>query len=229
MHLTSIDIKHKNNEKIVPLPTKKNVLNEELVHKRRKRKNTKRQQVRELAIKKYDENGGAITILDLQACFRLTKAQAQSQIKHLHMEKYLFTADDLKKQSIVFKGKKRERPQKYYLTEMKAKIIEDNKNNVQNDTTGLSPIDNQKIQYLKDVLILISLVMLYIHNLQILVYVDKKYFDDLKDIKPAPINGAKTQSKNGLASGIFECEICLLSQRSRNDIRNVQRKSGSYP
>ncbi len=70
---------------------------------------------------------------------------------------------------------------------MKARMIEDNKNNVHNDNTGISPIDNQKIQSLKDVLILISLVMLYIHNLQILIYVDKKYYEDITDIKPAPI------------------------------------------
>ena len=182
-------------KKNVPLPSKKSVLNHELVHKRRRRKYTKRQQVKELAKKKYDENGGAITILDLQLSFRINKAQAQRLIKHLHMEKFLFTADDLKKQGIVLKGKKRERPQKYYLTEMKAKIIEDNKNNVQNDTTGISPIDNQKIQNLQDVLIRISLVMLYIHKLQIMTFIDKKYYNDIKDIMPAPINGAKTYNQ----------------------------------
>lgn len=48
-------------------------------------------------------------------------------------------------------------------------------NNVQNGITEIYLIDNQKIQNLKDVLIFISLVMLYIHNLQILIYVDKKY------------------------------------------------------
>ncbi len=192
LYLTSVNVVHRNNEKNVPLDSKKSVHNDELVHSNRQRRYTKRQQVKELAKKKYDENGSAITILDLQVGFKINKVQAQRQIKHLHTEKFLYTVDDLKKQGIVFNGKKRERPQKYYLTEMKARIIEDNKNNVQNDTTGISPIDNQKIQNLHDWLRQVSQVMLYVHKLQIRTCVSKECYDDLKDIMPAPINGAKT-------------------------------------
>ena len=96
-----------------------------------------------MAKKKYDANGQGIAIMDLQAAFRLTKGQAQRRLKHLLMEKFLFTADDLVKQGINLKGFKRERPQKYYLMEMRARIIEDNKNNVQNSTTGIGLIDTQ--------------------------------------------------------------------------------------
>ncbi len=55
--MASVDVAGTNKDNNVPIPSKKNVLNEELVHKRRKRKNTKRQQVSELAKRKYDENG----------------------------------------------------------------------------------------------------------------------------------------------------------------------------
>jgi hypothetical protein len=89
---------------------RKVLLNDELVHKRRKRKYVKRQQVREPARKKYDENGVAITVLDLQVSFRLSKAQAQRLIKHLLATKILFTATDLNKQGIPLKNFKRKNP-----------------------------------------------------------------------------------------------------------------------
>ncbi len=167
--------------KNAPLSLKKNALNKELVHIDTTRRYTKRQQVKEIAKKKYDENGGAITILDLQVSFRLTKAQAQRQIKHLHMEKFLFTADDLKKQGIVFKGKKRERPQKYYLMDMKAKIIEDNKNNVQNDTTGISLLEQYKIQTFRESLTQLapSCPCRYIHKIQIRAKINKEHYGEL--------------------------------------------------
>jgi hypothetical protein len=77
----------------------------------------------------------------------------------------LFTADDLIKQGIHLKGFKRERPQRYYLTEMKARIIGDNKNNVQNSTTGIGLLEQQKIQSLQDGLRQVSQAMLHIHTL----------------------------------------------------------------
>lgn len=181
------------NKKIVPLPSKKYVPNGRLVHNNKPRKYIPRKKVEEIAKKKYVKNGGALTFLDFQINFTLGKDQAQRQIKYLHMKKFLFTADDLKKQGIVFKGRKRTRPQKYYLTEMKAKIIEDNKNNVQNDTTGIGLLDNQKIQYLQDQLFSISKVILYIHKFQIKIRIDKKHYEEIKDAQPAPHNsGAKT-------------------------------------
>jgi len=179
-------------KKNVPLPSTKNVPNGKLVHNTKPRRYAKRQEVRDLAKKKYAESGEAITILDLETVFGRGKTQAQRQIKHLYKKKFFFTADDLKRQGIIFKGKKRTRPQKYYLTEMKAKIIEDNKNNVQNDITGNSLLEHQKIQYLQDKLSLISQVLLYIHKLQIRTSIDKKYYEDIKDVIPAPQSGAKT-------------------------------------
>ncbi len=176
-----MDIEHRDNNRNVPLPSKKNVRNDDLVHTNKKRTYTKRQQVRELAIRKYDENGSAITILDLQVIFRLTKSHAQRLIKHLHEEKFIFTVDDLKKQGIAFNGKKRERPQKYYLTEMKARIIEDNKNNAQIDTTGISLLEQHKIQTFRELLTQLasSSPFLHIHKLQMRTRIDKSYYSDL--------------------------------------------------
>ena len=151
-----------------------------MVHSVTTRKYIKTPQIRELAKKKYDANGQGIAIMDLQAAFRLTKGQAQRRLKILLMEKFLFTADDLIKQGINLVGFKRDRPQKYYLTEMKARIIEDNKNNVQNGTTGISPIEQQKMQTFSELLTqLASPSLLYTHKLQIRTRINKEHYDEL--------------------------------------------------
>ena len=95
---------------------------------------------------------------------------------------------------------------------MQAKIIEDNKNNVQNDTTGIGLLDNQKIQNLQDWLRQVSQVMLYIHKLQIRTCVGKEYYDDLTDIKPAPVNGAKTyEQRIGQSHAPQNVDIVILA------------------
>ncbi len=85
--------------------------------------------------------------MDLQVSLRPTKSQAQRLIKHLYGQKFIFTSDDLKRQGVAFKGKKREKPLKYYLTEMKARIIGDNKNNAQIDTRGLAYLNSIKYRH----------------------------------------------------------------------------------
>jgi hypothetical protein len=161
-------LKTEENINNVPIPSRKSVPNEHLVHTSGyKRHYLKKAHVKELAEKNYSENGRGITVLDIMANFKVKQGKAQRTVKNLHTKKFLFTGEDLQKQGIAIRGIKRENPQIYYLTEMKAKIIEDNKNNVQNDTTGIGLLDNQKIQNLQDWLRQVSQVMLYIHKLQI--------------------------------------------------------------
>ncbi len=77
-------------------------------------------------------------------------------LEHRHMHTPIFyylqlvVEINLQPDWVKLKGLKRGRPQKYYLPDMKTKIIEDNKNNVQNDTIGIGPLDKQKIQSLQD-------------------------------------------------------------------------------
>ena len=171
---------HRNN---VPIPSRKSVPNEHLVHTSgHKRRYVKKAQVKELAEKNYGENGSGITILDIMTNLKVKQEKAQRTLKNLHTQRFLFTGEDLKKQGIAIKGLKRESPQKYYLTEMKAKIIEDNKNNVQNDTTGTNLVDRQKIQYLLDILYAFSATMLYIHKLQIMTTIDRRYYREIHDV-----------------------------------------------
>jgi hypothetical protein len=63
--------------------------------------------------------------------------------------------------------------QKYYLTDIKSKIIEDNKRNVQTDTLVIShihnhnPVENGNMQVLQFMLEQIDSYFLHIHKLQI--------------------------------------------------------------
>jgi hypothetical protein len=111
---------------------------------------------------------------------------------------------------------------------MRARIIGDNRKNVQNDPTGISPVNNQKTQFLKHVLTRISLVMLYMHKLQIMTSIDKKYYDNLTDVKPAPVNGAKTYIQRiGMPQGPLNVKY-VLSPNGTDDIRRMQRKRLSH-
>jgi hypothetical protein len=71
---------------------------------------------------------------------------------------------------------------------MKANIIEDNKNNVQYDTTGTDLdtciIARQNIRYLQDWLAGISLMMFYIYKLQIKRSIVKEHYDELTSNQP---------------------------------------------
>jgi hypothetical protein len=205
-------------KKNVPSTDSKNVHNKELVHSNKKRKYIKKEQIKEIAENKYQRNGQGITFEDIMYYFTIKKQKAQRTLKHFRMKKLLFTAEDIKKQNIYLKGLDRENPQRYYLTDMKARVIESKRNNVQIDTTGygstfvsssLSPsslsayssshsssppfsyIDQQKAQHVQDILYRLSSVHLYIHKLQIQTCINKEYYDDIKDIKPDLVNGAK--------------------------------------
>jgi hypothetical protein len=179
--------KKKNN---IPNSHQKNIPSKELVYTTSRIYITKAQ-VRELCEKKYRQNGKGIGTTDICIEYNKLNKQAQSQLKHLHNEKFLFTGDDLKRQGINVKRFKRKNPQEYFLTEMKAKIIEDNKKNILRDTTEIGLIGQQKIQYLKDNLMFVSSSsFLYIHKIQIETIVDKKYYDDIL-ITPEPVNNCK--------------------------------------
>jgi hypothetical protein len=166
-------------KKNAPIAYQNNAHKGELVHAVTPRKYINASEVKELAKKKYEANGQGICIMDLQATFKMTKRQAQRQLKHLSKKKFLFTPDDLIKQGINLMGFRRERPQKYYLTEMKAKIIEDNKNNAHNDTTGIGPIYTQARENLAFIFDQLGPAYRYIHKLQIRTRINKEHYNEL--------------------------------------------------
>jgi hypothetical protein len=136
--------------------------------------------------------------------FTIGKRKAQRTLKHFHTKEFPFTAEDLIKQGIHLKGLERKNPQIYYLTDMKARIIESRRNNVQVDTTDITTLETQKIQYLQDVLIKLSDIKLHIHKLQIKTKIDKENYDLLN----LPLHGiAKVhKEKIGQARGPHNVE-----------------------
>ena len=80
--------------------------------------------------------------------------------------------------------------------------------------------------------------MLYIHKLQIRTCVGKEYYDDLKDVRPAPFNGAKTHhqrigqsqhtpnvkyviSPNGIIMIYISCSDNPFRLQYEEDITNI--------
>ncbi len=164
-------------DKNVPIVCSKNVHINELVHNNKKRKYITKKQIKEIAEKNFQRNGLGITFRDIMEYFTVGKRKAQRTLKHLRMKKFLFTAEDVTKQGIHLKGLERENPQRYYLAEMKARVIESKRNNVQLNTTGITTLETQKIQYLQGWLIKLSDVMLHIHKLQLKTSIDKENYD----------------------------------------------------
>lgn len=176
-------------DKNVPLTQLENVPNGDLVHHKHRKYITKKQ-VKEIAEKNFQRNGLGINYRDIMKHFNVGKRKAQRTLKHFRMKTFLFTGEDLTKQGIHLKGLERKNPQIYYLTDMKAKVIESRKNNVQLNTTDLTvtptitptsttstiTTTTQKIQYLHDWLIKLSDVMLYIHKLQLKTTVDRENY-----------------------------------------------------
>lgn len=146
------------------------------------RRYIKREVIQELCERKYQVNGNGITVIDIQNELRLGKGRAQRLLKHLHSQKFLFTADDLIKEGIVIKGFKRSKPQIYYLTHLKPSIIDAHKKNVLYPTTDMSILQMQKVQYLHDQLVMLSDIMLHIHKLIFRIKYDKSHFAEIDSI-----------------------------------------------
>ncbi len=109
--------------------------------------------------------------------FGVSKRRAQRTLKHFRMKRFLFTAEDIEKQGIHLKGIKRENPQRYYLTEMKTQIIGNRKNNVQINTTEISTQNQHKVTHLQELLAQLSLILLYIHKLQLKTAIARENYD----------------------------------------------------
>ncbi len=132
----------------VPIPSRKSVPIEHLVPPYAHRKYIKSERVKELAEKKFYENGTGITIQDIISECGLSKRKAQRKVKHLLRHRILFTAQDLKKIGIIIPGVKRERPQRYYpFTKRTGSKERINKKNIPNDTLmTLTPTSPYNLQ-----------------------------------------------------------------------------------
>jgi hypothetical protein len=194
----------------VPLDSKLNVLDHQLAHLPIGCQRITRKTIEDLAIEKYRSGGKGITFNDVQRRFSLRKAKVQRSLKHFHRNKTLFTARDLDCRGISLQNTN---PQHYFPSSIKADIIEDLKRrsaNVPVQPTGsnligsdltvsnLSNHDNalsnaigyQKAKSFLDVLIHLPFPHKHIHKLQLILSIDREYYQKLSN-KAAPINRAK--------------------------------------
>ena len=92
-------------------------------HRQRRYSSGKREEIRNLATKIHEHNGRGIKYFDLmQAGITRHKQQAQDILKYYRERNFLFTLSD-------------QRPQEYYLTEIKSKIMKNKLGNI----TPISP------------------------------------------------------------------------------------------
>jgi hypothetical protein len=164
--------------------------------------------IEDLAVEKYKSCGLGITFEDIQGRFCVTKPRAQRCLKYFRTEDILFTAQYLIDQGIHLI--QNTSPQQYFPSCIRAEIIENlnKRNNVLVQPTGVnllkgslnqsssskrnisSSLENQKAQSFLDVLMQIPYARLYIHKLQLMLYIDKQYYQELSH-KEAYVNRAK--------------------------------------
>lgn len=193
----------------VPLDSKLNVLDHQLAHVPIGCRRITRKIIEDLAIEKYRSCGKGITFQDLQRRFSLRKTRAQRSLKHYHGG-VLFTAGDLNSQGIYLL--QNTNPQQYFPSCIKSDILENLKKrlNVQIQPTGSNLIGSdltvsnlpnhgdalsnaigyQKAKSFLDVLIHLPFTQLHIHKLQLILSIDREYYQELSN-KAAPINRAK--------------------------------------
>jgi hypothetical protein len=166
--------------------------------------------IQHIAIEKYRSSGKGITFEDVTQRFSVKKRKAQRSLKHFHAKGVLFTAHSLITQGIYLI--QNTSPQQYFPACIKAEIIENlgnRKRNVLVEPTGVnlhndslyqslssfkrplsSSLENQKAEAFLDVLVQIPFVPLYIHKLQLMLNIDKKYYRVLSH-REGRINRAK--------------------------------------
>ena len=202
--MTTLDFTGKN----VPVQTSRSVPNDEVVRIGCNR--ISKRSIEGIAVEKYKSCGLGITFEDLEVRFRVKKPRAQRSLKYYHAKEVLFTAEELISQGIDYL--RNTNPQQYFPSCIRAEIIEnlDKKNSVQVQPTGVnlthaglsqsSPskrnnMESQKAQSFLDVLLHIPFAPLYIHKLQLMLHIDKEYYNQLPQSE-APINRAKGHEEN---------------------------------
>jgi hypothetical protein len=157
--------------------------------------------VEQIAIRKYHENGLGITFEDVIKEVSVTKAEAQRKLKYFHDNNVLFTAKDLILEGIT--ALRNKIPQQYFPTSIKAEIIKGlgKRKSVLVKPTGVnqssSPVsslnnsDQVVLQTLEaHVLPLLPTAPLYIHNIHLKLSIIPQCYLEL-DVPITPGNKGK--------------------------------------
>jgi hypothetical protein len=137
----------------------------------------------EFAINIYEKNGRGITYKDVSKKFHCTKKKAQRTLKNACIEKI---EKNGKKTPILFRAFKRTNPQQFYPYSKRTKIIENWENNKNRliDPTVVnlysSPYPEKlKVRSIMELLTLLENKPISIHKLQLKLFVDKNYYDEI--------------------------------------------------
>lgn len=167
----------------------------------------------ELAVEIFKKNGKGITFSDVINKFRCSKPKAQLRLKNGCKEKI---DKNGKKCSILFTlNNERRKPQQYFPSCKKARIIENQRNRLI-DATGVSyynktshyplhnAIENQIVQSFLLQLNLLPGQPLHMHNVHLWTTIDKSHYNEIF-LKPWPFNETKVQVERiGLREVVYK-------------------------
>jgi hypothetical protein len=173
-----------------PIDVFENRPSEQLVHRYGKWQHISSKEIENLAITKYQSCGLGITFNDITTTFQCKKTKAQKKLKLLCYESSNKNGESIK--PILF-TLKRTKPQQYFPSCIKARIIE-NKRNRLIDPTGANyynnksssnyplhyAIEQQMVYYLLTQLSILPFEQLNMHNTHIRTIIDKSYYEELK-------------------------------------------------
>ena len=177
------------------LPVAENRPSEQLVHSHGRGKCIKNEELEELTSEKHQKNGRGITYKDVMEKFLCKKKKAQRRLKNAYIEKI---DNNGKKAPILFRAFKRTNPQQFYPYSKRANIIEkwkNNKNRPIDPTVAKlysSPyLEKLKVRYILELLSLLDNQPISIHKLQLKLFVDKNYYDEINIRKITTGNKSK--------------------------------------
>jgi len=193
--------------KSVPIQRDGKVPIYDLVHIPHYRKHISKKRVEQIAIEKYRKYGKGIDFTDVIREGPSSKEKSQRILKDCCRESR-DKRGDLHK-PILFRAPTRTSPQQFFPNCIRADIIEDLKKrgNVPIHPTGVSPsysssfsskytIEHQKAQTFLEVLTELPFAPPYIHKLQLMLHIDKEYYNELIQADERPGNRAKVHEEN---------------------------------
>ena len=193
--------------KSVPIERDRKVPIDDLVHIPHYRKRISKKRVEQIAIEKYRKYGKGIDFTDVIREGPSSKEKSQRILKDCCRERRDKRGELYK--PILFRAPTRTSPQQFFPNCIRADIIEDLKKrgNVPIHPTGVSPsysssfsskytIEHQKAQTFLEVLTQLPFSPPYIHKLQLMLHIDKEYYNELIQGDERPRNRAKVHEEN---------------------------------
>lgn len=170
-----------------------------------------REEIEELAVRKYKECGRGIQYSDVMKEFNCSKAKAQRILKYSCSKTGIVIREghNVRQDPILFR-RGRTNPQSYLPRCLKADIIENLKKKSRSGKNSLRSsvktnedysLDNDseelaKAESFQDILEFLPSVLKAIHKIQLMTSINKEYYNDLDGIPARAVNRAKIHMEN---------------------------------